>query len=71
MFIGVEMRSNQRRRLSAREEAIRIINGMRVEGMLIGGTGREGNVLKIRPPLPSTQENAQLLLHSLRQVLSR
>jgi len=43
---------------------------MRDRGTLLGSTGRYGNVLKIRPPLIFSRENANQLLSTLDDVLS-
>ena len=50
LLIGVELESAT--------SADRIVNRLRDEGILIGRTGRDGNVLKIRPPLVFTAEEA-------------
>jgi 4-aminobutyrate aminotransferase-like enzyme len=43
---------------------------MRDHGILLGTTGAAANVLKIRPPLVFTPEQADLLLNVLGQVLA-
>ncbi len=50
--------------------ADRVVEGMRARGVLIGRTGREGEVIKIRPPMCLNREQAELLLHTLGQVLA-
>ncbi len=52
------------------DEAARIVNGLRARRVLISASGPRGNVLKIRPPLPFTLENADLFLNRLDQVLA-
>ncbi len=47
-----------------------ILNGMRERGVLIGTTGPDGNVLKIRPPLVLAAQEAALLLETLDAVLT-
>jgi 4-aminobutyrate aminotransferase-like enzyme len=42
---------------------------MRDRGVLLGATGPEGNVLKIRPPLVFGKDHADLLLAALDEVL--
>jgi 4-aminobutyrate aminotransferase-like enzyme len=42
---------------------------MRRRGVLIGRTGRDGNVLKIRPPLVFGEEHVELLVSALAEVL--
>jgi 4-aminobutyrate aminotransferase-like enzyme/Ser/Thr protein kinase RdoA (MazF antagonist) len=46
-----------------------IVEGMRERGVLIGTTGRRGNVLKIRPPLVFKREHADRLVEALEAVL--
>jgi 4-aminobutyrate aminotransferase-like enzyme len=47
-----------------------IVNGMRGAGVLIGTTGRHGNVLKIRPPLIFGRDHADQLVQSFREVVA-
>lgn len=49
--------------------AFRVQNLMRERGVLVGTTGRAGNVLKIRPPLVIDREDAALLLRVLEEAL--
>ena len=44
-----------------------VLNAMRELGVLVGTTGREGNVLKIRPPLVITRQEAEVLVGTLDQ----
>jgi len=64
-FIGVELGANPVSGLSGSAEAVRVLNGLRNRGVLVGVTGRGGNVLKIRPPLTLALEHADLLLAAL------
>jgi len=43
---------------------------MKERGVLIGLSGRHGNVLKIRPPLTFTADQADLLVDTLDRVLA-
>lgn len=62
LFIGVELvRDGQ----PAATEAARIVNQMRERGILLGTDGPHHNVLKIRPPMPFSQENAEELIKTL------
>jgi 4-aminobutyrate aminotransferase-like enzyme/Ser/Thr protein kinase RdoA (MazF antagonist) len=61
LLIGVE--------LSDAAEADRVVNALRDDGILIGRTGRAGNVLKIRPPLVFQDEHADMLLSALERAL--
>lgn len=70
LFIGLELGANPASGLDARAETRRIVNAMRERGVLLGATGRDGNVLKIRPPLTFEPQHAQLLLQELETALS-
>jgi 4-aminobutyrate aminotransferase-like enzyme len=48
----------------------RIVNTMRERGVLISRIGLHDNILKIRPPMVFTRENADVLLSTLDSVLS-
>lgn len=70
LFIGVELGSGPASGLSASAQASRVVNAMRERGVLLGATGRDGNVLKIRPPLTFEPQHADLLLQELEAALS-
>jgi len=53
----------------ASAEAKRVVNGMCRRGVLVGSTGRHGDVLKIRSPLTFETQHADLLLEALEQTL--
>ena len=66
LFIGVElMRDSQ----PASDEASRVVNQMRERGILFGTDGPHHNVLKIRPPMPFSQADADQLLTNLNELL--
>ncbi len=69
LFLGVELRANPVSGLSGGAEAKRVVNGMCRRGVLIGSTGRNADVLKIRSPLVLGIEHADLLLEALEQTL--
>ncbi|WP_176085657.1 aspartate aminotransferase family protein [Martelella sp. HB161492] len=48
----------------------KIINAMKLKGVLVGGAGRYANTLKIRPPLIFTAEQSEFFVSALDQVLS-
>jgi 4-aminobutyrate aminotransferase-like enzyme len=51
--------------LASADEAERVVNHLREQGILIGRTSRDENVLKIRPPLVFTDEHADMLASEL------
>jgi 4-aminobutyrate aminotransferase-like enzyme len=69
LFLGVELRANPVSGLAGGAEAKRVVNGMCRRGVLIGSTGRNAEVLKIRSPLVLGIEHADLLLEALEQTL--
>ncbi|MPZ68573.1 MAG: aminotransferase class III-fold pyridoxal phosphate-dependent enzyme [Actinobacteria bacterium] len=69
LLIGVAFTSDDTGRPSDAALAGRVMNGMRERGILIGTTGPDDNVLKIRPPLVITEEHVDLLLTTLDEVL--
>jgi 4-aminobutyrate aminotransferase-like enzyme len=48
----------------------RVVNALRDDGILIGRTGRDENVLKIRPPLVFSNEHANLLVEAVSRALA-
>jgi 4-aminobutyrate aminotransferase-like enzyme/Ser/Thr protein kinase RdoA (MazF antagonist) len=70
LLIGVELVRDRRTREPASREAGTVVEAMRERGVLIGSTGPQGNVLKIRPPLVIALEQADLLVETLDRVLS-
>ena len=65
-FIGVELTKD---RTPATTEAKRIVNRMREEGILLGTDGPSHNVLKIRPPMPFSVDDADQLITKLDTIL--
>ena len=65
LFIGVELVRDRETLEPATEEASEIVNRLRDDGILIGTDGPHHNVLKIRPPMPFTIEDADQLASSL------
>jgi 4-aminobutyrate aminotransferase-like enzyme len=61
LFVGVD--------LPTRADATRIVNDLRHHGVLVGTTGRDSNILKIRPPLTITTAEVDILLDALGQAL--
>jgi 4-aminobutyrate aminotransferase-like enzyme/Ser/Thr protein kinase RdoA (MazF antagonist) len=55
--------------LSSAELAGRVADELREQGILVGRTGKHGDVLKIRPPLVFTDEHAELLVVALDRAL--
>src|SRR5690242_19090203 len=62
LFIGVGLARDGE---PATIEAARVVNQMREHGILLGTDGPHHNVLKIRPPMPFSEENADVLIAAL------
>ncbi|PYS68080.1 MAG: hypothetical protein DMF69_21235 [Acidobacteria bacterium] len=69
MFLGVELVKSRDTREPATAEADVVVNGMRDSGILLGTDGPFHNVLKIRPPMPFTREDADRLVSTLDNIL--
>ena len=69
-FKSVELVTDRESRAPATELAARVINGLRERQVLAGRIGKDGNILKLRPPMVFTQENADHFLNTLDDVLS-
>ena len=69
LMTGVELVRDRASREPAGDLASRVKDGMAERGVLIGTTGRHGNVLKIRPPLCLSDDEAGLIVTALGVVL--
>ena len=69
LFTAVEFVSDRDTKTPAADAASTVVDAMRDRGVLLSCTGRDDNVLKIRPPLPFSLENADLLLATLDESL--
>lgn len=70
LFFGVELVTDRDAKTPAAAEARQLVNRMKKQGVLISRLGPFENVLKIRPPLPFSRENADLLLSQLDDCLA-
>jgi 4-aminobutyrate aminotransferase-like enzyme len=69
LFFGAELVTDRRAKTPASAETKRVVNAMRDRGVLLSRIGVHDNVLKIRPPMPFSKDNADLLLTTLDDVL--
>jgi 4-aminobutyrate aminotransferase-like enzyme len=70
LFLGIELVTDRISKSPDSPKAVRIAEQMRGEGILIGVSGRHGNVIKFRPPLTFSRENANFLLMVLDKLLA-
>ena len=68
LFIGVELVKDLKTQEPATEKAKVIINKMKEIGILLSTDGPHDNVLKIKPPMVFSIENAQLVIDSLEKL---
>ena len=71
LFNGVELVTDRQAKTPAPGQADALVNAIKDRGVLVGKIGMHDNVLKLRPPLPFSKDNADLLLTVLEEVLSR
>lgn len=69
LFLGVELVRNRETLEPAPKEARYVVERLRERGVLTGTDGPHENVLKLRPPLVFTKEDADLFLQILGEVL--
>lgn len=67
LFFGLELSHPDG--TPAVDETNRVVNAMRDNGVLLSRIGRHRNILKMRPPLVFSQDNADLLLTTLDDVI--
>ncbi|MFC3395393.1 aspartate aminotransferase family protein [Brenneria rubrifaciens] len=71
LYIGVEMVSDPQEKVPDAALATAIVNGLRERQVLISATGFSANILKIRPPLVFSENDAGQLLTELEAVLAQ
>jgi len=70
LMTGVELIDDHDGRQPSADLAARVKDEMRERGVLIGTSGRHGNVLKIRPPLCIAPDEATVISRRLDEVLT-
>jgi 4-aminobutyrate aminotransferase-like enzyme len=68
LFFGLELVRGRGK--PAPDETKRLVNAMKDRGILINRIGPHDNVLKMRPPMPFSRDNAKLLLSALDDALA-
>ncbi|MDG2397807.1 MAG: aminotransferase class III-fold pyridoxal phosphate-dependent enzyme, partial [Candidatus Marinimicrobia bacterium] len=71
LFIGVELMRDLESLTPATEEANSVVNQMKDLGILISSDGPDHNVLKIKPPIIFTCENADTLVVNLATIINK
>ena len=70
LFLALELVSDREERIPARGLARSVINGLRDRGVLTGVIGPDRNILKLRPPMVISRQDADVMLEGLDDVLS-
>lgn len=70
LFIGAEFVKDPESKEPNPDVAMQVVNRLRDRNVLISASSPFANVLKIRPPLPFTQANADYFLDVLGQVMA-
>jgi 4-aminobutyrate aminotransferase-like enzyme/Ser/Thr protein kinase RdoA (MazF antagonist)/murein DD-endopeptidase MepM/ murein hydrolase activator NlpD len=69
LFLGLELVRDRATLEPADAEAAYVVNRLRERGVLAGTDGPHHNVIKIRPPLPFAEQDADLLVALLDEIL--
>jgi 4-aminobutyrate aminotransferase-like enzyme len=69
LFLGIELVEDSVSREPAPRQARRLVERMRDQKILLSVDGPQHNVIKIKPPLVFSREDAERLLASLGRVL--
>lgn len=70
LFVGIDLVKDRQRRAPATAEAQHVIYKMKEKRVLLSADGPHRNVLKIKPPMCFTEEDAQFLVDQLDGILT-
>jgi 4-aminobutyrate aminotransferase-like enzyme len=71
LFIGLELVNDRTTKEPDASITAKIVNGLRERRVLISASGPHANVLKIRPPLVFSEQNADTFIGALDDVLQK
>ena len=69
LFIGIELIKEKSKLIPAHAEAEKVVNEMMRKRILLSTDGPDHNVIKIKPPMVFSTENADELVLNLSEVL--
>ena len=69
LFVGLDFIKDAQTKEPDGDLGLFVVNALRDRNILISASGIEGNVLKIRPPLPFSTEHADIFLDAFQDVL--
>ncbi len=70
LFFGIDLVNDRETKEPAADKARTIVNAMRHKGVLMSKIGEHDNVLKLRPPLCFSKDNADFLAATLDEVMA-
>jgi 4-aminobutyrate aminotransferase-like enzyme len=70
LFIAVELVADRQTREPAPALSAAVVNGLRGRGVLTGSIGPHDNIIKLRPPLVLSRDDADFLVHRLDDTLA-
>ncbi|CAO2600062.1 Ethanolamine-phosphate phospho-lyase [Lemmus lemmus] len=70
LFIGIDLVKDHEKRTPATAEAQHVIYKMKEKGVLLSADGPHRNVLKIKPPMCFTEEDAKFMVDHLDGILT-
>ncbi|WP_326912901.1 aspartate aminotransferase family protein [Rhizobium johnstonii] len=71
LFLAMEFVTDRHSKTPDPKLSLNVVNQLREKRMLISASSSTGHVLKIRPPLPFTQEHADMFISGLDDVLAK
>jgi 4-aminobutyrate aminotransferase-like enzyme/Ser/Thr protein kinase RdoA (MazF antagonist) len=69
LFLGLDLVTDRQTRAPATPQADYVVNRLREKGILAGTDGPHHNVIKLRPPLVFSREDAALFTSTLAEIL--
>jgi alanine-glyoxylate transaminase/(R)-3-amino-2-methylpropionate-pyruvate transaminase len=70
LMLGMELVRNRRTKEPAKAETLQLLELAREMGVLVGKGGIDGNVIRIKPPMCITADDADFALHVLDRALT-
>jgi 4-aminobutyrate aminotransferase-like enzyme/aminoglycoside phosphotransferase (APT) family kinase protein len=71
LALGMELVLDRKTRAPASHTQITLLNLVRDEGVLVGGEGAAGNIIKIRPPIVFRREHADIAIAAIDRAVAR
>jgi 4-aminobutyrate aminotransferase-like enzyme len=71
LALGMELVLDRKTREPASNAQITLLNLVRDEGVLVGGEGAGGNIIKIRPPMVFRRDHADIAVAAFDRALTR